>query len=121
MKFLLPFLLVVTLLACGKSGPAGAKAEMPKDSLITEAKMILMLADMHTVEALLLIRRNKGEDPQKTAAAYFSQLFRKYGVSRERFNMNLDYYRQDPEKFAKMYEYVVQVLTDRQRHFGPGD
>jgi hypothetical protein len=121
MKFLLPIALILCLFSCGKSGTGTKKQEMPRDSLITEAKMILLLADMHTVEALLLIKRNKGEEPQKVAGVYFERLFRKYGVSRERFNMNMAFYREDPEKFCKMYEYVLQVITDRQRFYGSGE
>jgi hypothetical protein len=120
MRFLLSFVLLLTLCSCGRPGTGKAGAEMPRDSLITEAKMILILADLHTVEALLLIRRNKGEDPPQLAAALFDQLFRKYGVTRQRFDMNLSYYKEDPEKFAKMYDYVVQVLTDRKRRYGQG-
>jgi len=92
---------------------------MPSDSLISEAKMILILADMHTVEAILMIKRNKGEDPQKYAGIYFDKVFKKYGVSKERFDMNLNHYKEDPEQFCKMYEYVVQVLLNRQRWYAP--
>jgi len=119
MRYLLPVLILLFLISCGSTDSRPDKSKLPSDSLITKAKMILMLADMHTVEAILMIKRNKGEDPQKYARIYFDKVFEKYGVSRERFNMNMDYYKEDPEQFYKMYESVVQVLVNRQKFYSP--
>lgn len=119
MRYLFPILFILSLISCRTTDSKPEKTSMPSDSLISKAKMILMLADIHTVEAISMIKRNKGEDPQKFAGIYFEKVFEKYGVSRERFDMNLDYYKEDPEQFCKMYESVVQVIVDRQRRFVP--
>lgn len=118
MRALFPIIFFFFLFSCQSTDSRMGKAKLPSDSLISKAKMILMLADMHTVEAILMIKRNKGEDPQKYAGVYFDKLFKQYGVSRERFNLNLNYYKEDPEDFCKMYENVVQVIVNRQRWNG---
>lgn len=120
MRYLIPVIIFFFFISCSSTGSRRDRYSMPPDSIITKAKMILMLADMHTAEAILMIKRNKGEDPQKYSTVCFEKLFTKYGVSRERFNMNLNYYKEDPEEFYKMYESVVQVLVNRQRFYAPG-
>ncbi len=112
---LLPIVFFSFLLSCHTPDSRPERTELPSDSMISKTKMTVILADIHTVEAMLMIKRNKGEDPQKYADIYFEKLFKQYGVSEERFNMNLNYYREDPEDFCKMYENVVQIIVNRQR------
>ena len=87
------------------------------DSIIPEPQMILMLADAHTIEAALLIARNKGTNISGEEGFFYSGLFRKYGVSRERYQQNLTYYRNNPQLFIQMYEKVNKELASREKNF----
>ncbi|MCK9204638.1 MAG: DUF4296 domain-containing protein [Bacteroidales bacterium] len=92
----------------------------PSDSLIPREKMIQLLRDAHILEAALVLKRNEGNEQTNLAGEYYQGLFKKYGISRERYEANLQFYRQDPEGFGKMYEEVVRELTNRQKSNNQG-
>ena len=74
--------------------------------------MIKVLADVHLVEASLVLQRNRGENIPSLTQKYYQWLYRKYHISQYRFRDNLNYYKMDPENFSKMYQEVVIKLTD---------
>lgn len=110
----LSFLLIV---ACVPDRRPGKEEVINADSIIPEAQMILLLADVHTIEAALLIARNKGDKTSTAGEYYYTGLFNKYNVSRERYQQNLDYYRSDPDLFIKIYEEVNKELAKREKDF----
>lgn len=87
------------------------------DSIIPEPQMILILADAHTIEAALLISRNRGTDTKDLANYYYAGLFNKYRISKERYQQNLAYYREDPDSFIQFYEKVNLELKEREKNF----
>lgn len=117
MKHLFIFLPFILLAACSASTDRVDEAANSPDSIIPEGVMVLMLADAHTIEAALLIARNRGTSTEELGNYYYSGLFRKYGVSRERYQQNLDYYRDDPDRFILIYEQVNRELTKREKDF----
>lgn len=88
---------------------------LPADSVIPPDIMVQLLADVHVVEAGLQLKKNRGIDIRTTAREDYYGIFRKYRISQNRYEQNLDYYRQDPEAFAKFYELVEQEIAARQR------
>ena len=109
-------LLYVLLSGCGdKKVVPGADSPIPADSLISEGKMILILADVHVAEAAMLIGRNEGTDVKDKQAFYYQAIFNKHHISGSRYEQNLAFYRQNPDNFAKMYEKVTTVLENRQK------
>jgi hypothetical protein len=114
-RFWIATLLSCTLFfACTENKDIPAPVALSADSLIAPGTMVLILADVHLVEASLLLERNEGLDPQDTPEAYYQGIFNKYRISHERYDRNLTYYREDPENFAKMYEKVIELLQSRQ-------
>ena len=105
------------LLSCGTDNESARTVTIPPDSIIPEAQMVLMLADVHMLEAALIVDRNRGKNVSDMADYYYAGLFRKYGVSRERYQLNQEYYRQDPDTFEKLYDKVIRELTDREKNF----
>ena len=91
--------------------------EIVSDSIIPESQMILILADAHTIEAALLIARNKGEDTGDIGEFCYAGLFSKYKISRERYQQNIEYYRSKPDLFIHMYEGVNKELATREKNF----
>lgn len=109
------------LLSCGE--PSVIKEIdpiVPSDSLIPKEKMIRLLVDIHIVEAALVVKRNETEETNDLAIQYYQAVFKKYGISRNRYDKNLKFYRQDPEEFGKMYEEVIRELTERQKTYKQG-
>jgi len=117
MKKILGFLSLLILASCTSDRHPETELDLPADSIIPEPQMILMLADAHTIEAAMLVDRNKGLDTKGQADFYYSGLFRKYRVSRERYQKNIEYYRSDQEHFIQMYEKVNRELTKRENDF----
>lgn len=92
---------------------------MPADSLIPESRMVQILADVHLLEAGILVRTNHAEKTSGLSDIYYQGLFRKYGISDVRFASNLKYYQWDPEKYNALYEKVIAELKARS-HWIPG-
>jgi hypothetical protein len=106
------------LFACrGKTDIPGSPVAISADSLIPEEKMVLILADVHVAEAAFLLERNEGLDSEENPESIYQGTFKKYRISRTRYDQNLAFYRQDTEKFAKMYEKIIGVLESHQTTF----
>ena len=119
-RFWFAILFCTLFFACGeKKDLRGSSDTISPDSLISSGKMILILADVHVVEAALLLERNEGQVPNDEPAHYYQGIFNKYHISPGRYDQNLTFYRENPENFEKMYEKVIEVLENRQKRF-PG-
>jgi hypothetical protein len=104
------------LLSCRMSNDQpGSNTGMIPDSLISPANMALILSDIHILEAGLLLKRNESIDKREPLEKYYNGIFAKYHICRQRFNMNLEYYQNDPDEFVKIYDRVVTILETRQK------
>ncbi len=117
MKNILLFLSLLLLFACTTDQQPVEAQLIPADSIIPEEQMVLILADVHIIESAMLIERNRGKNAASQAGFYYTGLFKKYGISRKRYQQNLEYYRDDPDTFIKLYEKVVRELTGREKNF----
>jgi hypothetical protein len=120
-RLTLAILLSTTLFACGdkKELPLTDTVSMPADSLIAPEKMVLILSDVHVVEAAMLLDRNEGREPKHNPDHYYNGIFRKYHISAGRYDQNLIYYRQSPDDFMKIYEKVISQVEARKKYL-PG-
>lgn len=116
-RLLALFLMIFWMIACQQGREMGQQEHvLPPDSIISEAQMILLLTDIHIIEAALLIKKNKGEFHDSLTRFYYQGVFKKFRISAQRFQANMDYYQQDPQAFAKLYERVVEELTIREKN-----
>lgn len=114
LKFaLLLVILLPVMFSCRNPVQEERSLIMPADSLIPEPVMIRILADVHILEAGLLIKRNHGQNIAGLPDIYYRDLFRKYRISDARFASNLKYYQWDPEAYNAMYEKVIAELKAR--------
>jgi hypothetical protein len=116
-RFWIAILSCTLFFACTENKDIPAPVAMSKDSLISPGTMVMILADVHLVEAALLLERNEGLEPEGKPGEYYQGIFNKYRISHERYDQNLKYYRENPENFAKMYEKVIEMLEARQKAF----
>ena len=121
MKNILLFLSLLLLLACTTDHQPVEAQLIPADSIIPEEQMVLILADVHIIEAAMVIERNRGGNANSQADFYYAGLFKKYRISRKRYQQNLEYYRDDPDTFSKLYENVIRELTEREKNFVKAD
>lgn len=125
MKNYLLFLLCLVFFSCAnekKEEKEDLKPEavLPADSVIPPLIMVQLLADVHIVEAGLQIQKNHGVDIKTPGRKYYYGIFQKYHISQKRYDLNLEYYRQDPDAFEKFYELVQQEVTRRQESLPKG-
>ncbi len=119
----LGFLIAISclLVSCGeKKDIPSSEVEMASDSLISPEKMVLILGDVHLVEAAMLLDQSAGKEIKVNGDLYYQGVFRKYHISRQRYDENLKYYRQNPAKMSKMYDKVIRDLETKEKHFPPG-
>jgi len=113
MKNLVLLLVVFLLFSCGSRDKSAEKVRISQDSIISKDLLVLLLADIHLVDAALLLNRNKGIKPDHDINFYYNGVFQKYRISKRRFEQNLDYWKQNPEEFGKVYEEVIAYLSKR--------
>lgn len=116
---LLVILVCILCMGCrDKSNAPASPGMVSADSLISPGKMILILADVHEIEAALMLERNEGGVSKSDPDLLYRGLFEKYRISPGRYQQNLAHYRKDPESFEKIYEKVVLLLESKQKNHG---
>jgi hypothetical protein len=116
------FLLFLILLSCGKKEKIAVYPEnFIADSIITETKMVCILADVHIVEAALLMERNEGVGTSTDPAFLYQGIFTKYHISKFRYEENLKYYSMNPALMVGIYDKVILLLAEQQKKFAPGE
>jgi hypothetical protein len=113
MRIVIIFCLFFLLASCGNPKTELLPPHLSADSVFSRDEMIHILVDIHLVEASLIFQRNRGKNMSLPSQNYYQWLYRKYHMSRQRLQGNLDYYRMDVRNFSKMYEEVVKDLTDQ--------
>ena len=117
-RICMAILLCTLLLGCSeKKDRSLSPFVIPADSVISPDKMVLIMADVHVIEAALLFESNEALESKEDVGFYYKGIFNKYHISPARYNQNLKFYRQNPENFARMYEQVIKVTDDRQKKF----
>lgn len=122
MKYLALSLLVFLLLLQGCGGDKTVSDQagtFPADSILKRDRMILLLTDVQIAEAALLLNRNRGKERRSDVDYYYAGIFHKYGISRACYLASLKHYQQEPSEFVKMYEVVIQRITDREKNYDP--
>ena len=94
-------LLLILIAGCANNKSSKTSESIPPDSVLSEPLMIQVLADVHILEAGVQLKKNRGSNSVAEVEHLYDDLFRKYGISEDRFRMNMDYYRQDPANFEK--------------------
>ncbi|MBN3035268.1 MAG: DUF4296 domain-containing protein [Bacteroidales bacterium] len=83
----------------------------PPGSLIPRDTMVVLLARMHMAEAILYVKQKNGEQVKTIQDQYFRDILDEYGLTRDGFEDNLDWYQQDMEEFDRMYGEVITLIS----------
>lgn len=105
------------------------------DNLIPENQIVLIMADLHLLEATLGMRNNNTlpptrnilrntipNQPQEIVEQFstgnktlpYFDIFKKYGVTRQQYDASVTWYAAQPLKFSLMYDKVIDELNRRQ-------
>lgn len=108
MKRLFCILFCLCLLSCGQ------ETDDKPANMVPTQKMVRILADIHTAEAL--IEHNVAYPD--TAMVIFSErqkaILKKYGVKQQAFKRTYRYYLTHLDEMDKLYEVIVDTLSVRE-------
>jgi hypothetical protein len=114
------FISLLFIQGCGgDKHESSAKNSMPADSILSRDRMIQLLTDVQIAEGALLHNRNLGKERLANVEFYYAGIFHKYRISRSCYLANLKHYQQDPAGFVKIYNAVVQKITEREKNYDP--
>lgn len=82
--------------------------------IISPDSMAVILADMHSVEALITHGLLINNNPSATAFSYYEGVYLQNKISRERFEESYNFYRLQPALLKEIYNKVIEELSSRQ-------
>jgi hypothetical protein len=87
-----------------------------KDSsyLIAEDTLVLVLADLHELEAGIALGYVNQKDSSNLPERYTSGIFLRNAVSKERFDSTFNYYLSHPPELEKIYSEVINLISEKQ-------
>ncbi|MFD3000982.1 DUF4296 domain-containing protein [Pontibacter toksunensis] len=82
--------------------------------MISQPKMVRILADIHTVEALIEQNISYPDTALMVFNKQQSEILKKHGVKQEDFKATYNYYLNHIAEMDKLYEVVVDTLSVRE-------
>ncbi|GAB4247473.1 MAG: hypothetical protein Tsb0034_26690 [Ekhidna sp.] len=94
----------------------GCKQSDQPEDLIEKEKMVLLLKEIHLLEAKI---EHIEIIPQDSAKAVFhhyeKMLFEEHGVTQDQYERSFTYYVEHPDQFEKIYTSVVDSLLQEEK------
>ena len=102
-------LMLVIFSSCAKNKVVVPEGMIPRDS------MIVILAEMHLVEATIQ-SRNLGRNDTTRLEAFgrYKYLLAKHKITEVEFKKSFEFYRSEPEYFLTMYNDIITRLSELQ-------
>jgi hypothetical protein len=100
------FLFLTLLFACGKKE---VKVANKPDWVIDEKKMVDIITDLRIIDAATYINTNSA--PRDKSKDWFF-VMKKHGVQDSIFRNSHDYYAEHPEVAEKIYEQVIDRISE---------
>ena len=102
MKRKLNWLLIVSLFCSCQS-----KIDAP----LSEEKLLAVLVDIHTAEALTEGERQNVRDSMNRI--YYAQIFEHHGIRKQDFDSTMTIYAHVPERFDSVYSRVERLINQK--------
>ena len=107
MKYFFLTVLVI-LVACGSKDEP--------ENLIDKTKMVKALTEVHLLEAKIeAIKIYPVDSVQVIYDHYEALLFEDLGITKEQYEVSLNYYLEHPNEFEKVYTIVVDSLLQQEK------
>lgn len=123
--------ILFVLFGCSEPETDAPTTDRPAD-LIEESKMVLVLADVHLLEAAIsattppprsrgpmlapgqdAVHNNPVDGYENRKPLPYYDIFSSHKVTREQYERSMQYYSADPAAFALLYDKVIAELTKR--------
>ncbi len=105
MKNIFPTVLTTCLLLCIVVVACQERLNAP----IPEEKLISILVDVHTAEAMTETEIQRVRD--SINPIYYTQIYEKHGVTSKDFDSTMSVYAHNPELFDSVYSRVQRIIT----------
>ena len=111
MKNIFPTVLTTCLLLCIVFVACEDRLNAP----IPEEKLISILVDVHTAEAMTETEIQRVRD--SINPIYYAQIYEKYGVTSQDFDSTMSVYAHNPERFDSVYSRVQRIINIKRDSF----
>jgi hypothetical protein len=102
-------LFVLTTASCSKH------QELIPDTVLKRDKLVLILSDMHMLEAQAQMSNyNQNDSTKLIVASAYKAVFLKNKVDAKQFQRSYEYYQVRPELMSEIYKEVLTELSRRQ-------
>ncbi len=101
--FILFFLIVIS---CSEQ-----EKRIRKKDVIPDDELIALLADIHIADGILDMPSYLKKYPGRDSISNYNDVIHQHGFTRERFDMTLKYYSNNPDDFELIYEKVLNKLS----------
>lgn len=102
MRFFLIIFTFFVISACNTGNPK---------EIISPQNMVLILEDVHIVDAMLMNQSVKKGDEK--AQQYYQYIFEKHHISKEKFDKSMKYYADNPKKLRMIYKNIISQIAKR--------
>jgi len=109
MKKYLILSLVVLSLGCGEQ-PQNALPE----GVLSIDKMTAIMVDVQLIEAGIVVRKYNRTQRKDQITDYYRALFNKHEVSKQTFDLSLQFYTDHPDQLEEIYEGLMERLSELQ-------
>ena len=101
------FILVITIafFACTN------RSKVP-EYVIPQQDMVDIFVDIHLMDGLMTANRIRQKMIKKDSLNYYDIIFEKYGITQNDFDTSLQFYSRNINKYDKIYEQVLNKLTE---------
>lgn len=106
LKYSICFLFFTFLSCAGENG----QNETP-ENILDEDKMISVLIDLHIADSVLELEKTPKDSAAIKLASYQDQILQKHNVEKTKYEKTLKYYKNNPAKFEKLYEKLLQKMN----------
>ena len=109
--FMLFLLLALLFSGCYKVNKLGVKKPA---NLIPKNKMAEILTDMEIVQGIAIYNREHYPEYKNVGENYYKTLYDRYHVTKSQIRTSLDYYNNQGDEMANIYDMVMSKLTEKQ-------
>ena len=105
-KITVAFLTLLVISSCVNNS-------IPEESyMISRDTLVLVIADMHKTDALLMNSGMLDRNLRKKNASYYNHIYKKYHITEYRFGRTIQTYTTYPEEYFEVYDDVLDILSE---------
>lgn len=87
------------------------------DNLIDKEKLVDVLVDVHMADAVVAVKGLRINRDSVLISLYYDDVMKKHNITRKQFDITIEYYSKHAEKYDKIYDEVLEILSKKQKQF----